>query len=234
MKTIIFVFCTLLAFASIAKAQTSTSYTDVSESEWQTSDIEDSLNYGIQQILDIAFNASKISSTDYALSEINSVQEQTSDSETIYYKFNVVLTNSEETSTINATFVVCFESSTGDIALSSYSYKVTTSTATSTPLGDYVKLCNTQVKKNQNLTALLDWAMSCIYEDGVAAGKIPADNYTVINMTVWRQKLTTGYNYKVSAELHNDETISLSENFVVYSSTSGNKVLSSWSYSVSK
>lgn len=236
MKIAILIFCAMLALASAADSITTAAaatYTNVPPSQWQTPAIQSSLSYGIQQLLNIAVKNGKIPNTDYSLFKTNSIQQQPS-GKSVNYKFNVLLVNPQETSNITATFVVNYVTSNGAKSLTSYSYNVTTNT-TPFPRGPYVLLTSSQVKNNPDVQASLTFAENSIYQIGVNAGKIPAGTYTVVSTTVWSQQLNTGYNYKAEVVLtkkSNSQTVTLDENFVVYSPTSGKRVLSSWSYEV--
>lgn len=237
MRSVLFTVCAVALLVS-ASAFTQSDPEAITSSLGNSSDpVQQSLDFGLNQLLNFVYGSGKVSNTTkYALSTVNSMQQEVIAGGNYNYTFSVTCSGSDG-SVLIGNYSVYYVPSSEYMMVLSMGYSISgipVPPTPPTPPAPWSRVDPSQLKTNADLKASLDLGVNTIIQEGESAGKIPDDNYNIVDYnSISMQDLSDGKNYQFDIELTNGETVVVMMDFIVNSPNVGNRTLTSWSFNVS-
>ena len=237
MKPAFFTLCAVVLLVSASAFTQSDANSPTSSLGNSSNPVHQSLNFGLYSLLNFVYGSGKVSNTtQYTLSNVNSIQQEVIAGGNYNYTFSVTCTGSDG-SVLIGNYSVYYVPATEYMMVLSMGYSISGIPVPPTPPvppSPWTYVDPSQLKTDADLKASLDLGVNTIIQEGESAGKIPDDNYNIVDYnSIAMQELSDGKNYKFDVELTNGETVVVNMDFIVNSPNVGNRTLMSWSFNVS-
>lgn len=219
MKAIIFVLLGLVALSSATHLKSQLKAITRDE---LTADEQDSLDWGIDQVIAEAQKAKKVDAEDvWVISSIEYGTETADGARAVNHNFKVTLTDNND-SVLTATFTVHYVAFSKYRSLENYDYKVTNTRVIAPPTATGAW---EDIEIEGDAQDVFRWAVQTIIDAGASVNKIPTESYTLMDADLQTQTMTRGTNFKGYADLHNGRTTEVIINFTVYVDPNGKRTL---------
>jgi len=159
-------------------------------------------DFGAKFVVNKAVQDGKIASTSYTLTRVHHVFNQTAPTY-INYKYDLSL-KVNKNDTLNTIFNVRYNLTSKASVVTSYSYNISYGAINNSTNNTGFIPINPAQYSSALIQSLVNFGKNSVYNKAVAAGKIPAGNYTVTKInSVSKQNVTGGANYKFNINFKN-------------------------------
>ena len=210
MKLIIFLLIVTFCYSSPILG----GYQPISIEEAQSnSRIKSFIQEGLQAITKDGMDTGEITTSDFVLSQINSVSLQILDEQN--YKFNCDFQDSQGT-TIQADFEVTYNAFSKESSVTSHTYKVVTESVSETVQQSYVMIETSEIEHSTEIQKVINFGVEQVSKQATWEGKTSGSTYQVSNIiSVERQVSGSAIFYKCDVEFFAEQRF-IEAKFTVY------------------